>query len=200
MHVLSRAIGEESPNPTGGPKPDDVWHGPGDVTIEEGLPPLGLGPSAGSPPPRPGGSQPGARLPEPFTPGPPVEVKRQHRRMPTVEDFPAVAQREYRAKAAWYETGPSTPPASRGYAQHEEPARKPGLFSRITGLGRRTELPPERHARGNTHHPRTAPDGIPSGQAPNHRHPAPEDDHPDDRQGAQGAELPMFFQKDRKRQ
>ncbi len=201
MDALSRAI-EEIPGQTGGEaKPKGTWHGPGDVVIEEGLPPIGLGPSTAPPPPSRGaGAQAGARLPEPFTPGPPVEVKRQHRRMPTVEDFPPVAQREYRAKATWYETGPSTPPSSRGYAPQQEPARKPSLFSRITGLGWRTEQSPERHGRENTHHPRRAHDGMPPDQASTPRLAPSEGDRPDDRQGPQGADFPMFFQKDRKRQ
>ncbi|HEX7074600.1 MAG TPA: cell division protein FtsZ [Hyphomicrobiaceae bacterium] len=201
MDALSRAIEEKPGQTSGEPKPKDVWHGPGDVVIEEGLPPIGLGPSTAPPPPSRGaGAQAGARLPEPFTPGPPVEVKRQHRRMPTVEDFPPVAQREYRAKAAWYETGPSTPPSSRGYAPQKEPAKKASFFSRITGLGWRTEQPAERHARENSHNPGRAHDGMSSDHASTPGRAPHEGDRPDDRLGSQGADFPMFFQKDRKRQ
>lgn len=197
--MLSKAI-EERPMAAGDPRPHeahDVWRGPGDVLIEEGLPPLG--PSASAPPPQkaaPGG----ARSPEPFTPAPPMETRRAKRRMPTVEDFPVVAQREYLAKAGWHETGnpPQSPP--RAYAPDSAPpAKKPGLLSRITGFGWRTEHRPPQQEQGFTRGLRTVGDRNQAGHpSPNHhsRHDQPshnESSSPED------VELPVFFQSDRKR-
>ena len=200
MDVLTKVIQEDTTTAANSPKSREVWRGPGDVVIEEGLPPLGAGAAAPPPVSRPGGSH-GQRLPEPFTPGPPVEVKRPRRRMPTVEDFPAVGQREYRAKAQWYETGPSTHHNPRGYAPDPEDApRKPGLFQRITGLGRRTEQRSGQHGNGNTQNPRPPLDSFTQDQAAASGQPTPEEPMRDERQRVQGPEIPMFFHRDRKRQ
>ncbi len=71
----------------------------------------------------------------PFSPAPPVEPKRGARRLPEVEDFPPVGQREYRAKMEQYEEGGRSPP--RAYAPAPEPARKLGFFERLTGARKR---------------------------------------------------------------
>lgn len=94
---------------------------------------------------RPVSSHEHPRVQEGFTPGPPEDVYRGGRRMPEVGDFPAVAQREYRAKAAAYEDG------GQPFAHHYDdspavpPEERAGLFQRIIGtatnrgLGRRGE-------------------------------------------------------------
>jgi hypothetical protein len=67
--------------------------------------------------------------------------------MPTVEDFPAIAQREYRAKigALANQGTPTAPPPA--CAPPSAQPRKRGLFERITGLGRRGDQEePANHA------------------------------------------------------
>jgi hypothetical protein len=105
--------------------------------IEDGLPHLGVpGPSLGRHPAPRGGPEPDA---EDFSPTAPVEIRRVPRRMPTVDDFPPVAQREYHAKAGYEAAGARRPAAP----QAEEAApRKPGLLRRLTGLGLRSDSPP----------------------------------------------------------
>jgi cell division protein FtsZ len=96
----------------------------GQVTIEEGpphLPPTGLGW-------RPAEPQAASAA---FAPAPPADVRRGHRRMPEVADFPPVAQREYHAKSSGGRTAAGSP------AQVAGPARKMSLFERLTGRSRR---------------------------------------------------------------
>ena len=64
--------------------------------------------------------------------------ERQHpdaaggRRMPDVEDFPLIGQREYHAKLGQYGTSPDALPPPRAYAQPTaEPAPKRGFFARL---------------------------------------------------------------------
>ncbi len=102
-----------------------AWHAPGNVVIEDGLPQLTTAPRA----PVPQLQAVNAPVPD-FAPAPPADIRRPPsgaRRMPEVEDFPVVGQREYRAKTA-SESVP--PPAS------VEPRRRAGLFERLTGRGR----------------------------------------------------------------
>jgi len=93
------------------------WQSPGHVLIEEtpALPQVRR-----SDPPR----QPAAAAPAAFTPEMPADVRRSQRRMPEVDEFPVVAQREYRAKGG----GGAVQPA-------EREAKRPGLLERFTALG-----------------------------------------------------------------
>src|SRR5690606_24620092 len=50
MDALTNVMREGPPSQPHAPSPREVWHGPGDVVIEEGLPHLGNGPA---PPPLP---------------------------------------------------------------------------------------------------------------------------------------------------
>ena len=198
VDALSRVIEEEPAGSSNASRPREVWRGPGEVVIEEGLPQIGAAPA---PPPLPqSGHASTSRLPEPFTPAPPVDVKRAHRRIPTVEDFPPVAQREYRAKSGWHETGSAPQQPARGFPSQPEPRpRKPGLFSRITGLGWRTEQrsEPERRPPQPTRLPTDRPH---AGQRPAHRQTPPPDHQRDEHSTEQDHEIPMFFNRDRKRQ
>jgi cell division protein FtsZ len=107
----------------------ETWRAPGNVVIEEGLSQLGwLGQPARTPPPEPMPHR--EHQPEPFRPTAPVDVRRGQRRMPDVEDFPPIAQQEYRAKVGY------APQGDDGYeADDDEPRR--GLFQRLIGRARR---------------------------------------------------------------
>lgn len=188
---------EEPPTAPGEGTSQDVWHGPGNVLIEEGLP--ALGPAAApvsSQKPQP----PMARPPEPFMPAPPMETRRPQRRMPTVEDFPAVGQREYLAKTGWLDTSHPPQPAPRAHETGaDQPAKKPGLLSRITGFGRRAEHPsPQNHGiPEKSRHGAFRP--HPGHASATHRAGL---DQPtrNDQRTSEEIELPVFFNKDRKRQ
>jgi cell division protein FtsZ len=111
-----------------------AWRGPGNVIVEEGLPHFGQEPALPLGPRASGGAS--QRAVEPFSPEVPVVIRRSGRRMPTVEDFPAVGQREYHAKMsapANQAASVALPPSA--YAPEPERPRKRGLFERLTGLG-----------------------------------------------------------------
>ena len=135
MAADQAAAGRSEKGGPAGTGSGDVWRAPGDVLIESGLPPT-LGPrhqglaerSAGVdavPPPLDGH----------FTPGAPAEIRRTPRRMPEIEDFPVVGQREYRARAR--EDRQEPVPAASPAEGASETSHRPGLFQRLTGLGRR---------------------------------------------------------------
>ncbi|MGQ0671272.1 MAG: cell division protein FtsZ [Hyphomicrobium sp.] len=192
---LSAMLGN---NPAGNPSTlRETRRGPGHVTIEEGLPPIKAaapasqrwGSDATSPPPLPAGSSGG------FIPAPPAELPRSsQRRMPQVEDFPQVGQREYRAKAGH---GPGAAGLS-APAQPAviEPPRREGFFERITGRMRRGSETTRAEVRGGDPYEPVARDsGMSSLAAPSAPQPAR------GRGGArvqEQAELPVFFARDRK--
>jgi len=104
-----------------------TWTAPGNVVIEEGLPPLpagGRGQSEDE-----DGYNP-ALAPGQFTPQRPRELRRGPARMPRVEDFPIIGQREYRAKRGY--EGADEDGGNRSGAG----ARIGSLFGRLTSLGR----------------------------------------------------------------
>ena len=123
----------------------EIWRGPGDVLIEEGFPPISQNSARTQPPPLEA-----TRPNDTFAPAAPEEFPRQQRRMPDVDDFPVIGQREYRSKSSHYGApsatpntvakGPPPPPASspRVYEDRSEPAptkRGGGLFQRLVGTG-----------------------------------------------------------------
>jgi len=131
----------------------EPWRAPGDVLVEEAQPrfatqpPFPAAPRTGqtTPPPLPQTPP----TPATFEPAPPQEIRRATRRMPEVEDFPAVGQREYYAKAREDQDQPAGQPAP--YAapalagQRSESYRKPGLLARLTGRSRpATDSPPSK--------------------------------------------------------
>jgi hypothetical protein len=59
-----------------------------------------------------------------------TEQIQRRTQMPGVEDFPAVGQRDYYAKQ-------SAPDPFTEKTESQEPQRRPGLFERLAGLGRR---------------------------------------------------------------
>jgi len=113
--------------------PREGWRAPGDVVIEEGFSHLTwLAQSARS---RARGEDERASEPEAFKPAPPADVRRGARRMPDVEDFPPLAQQEYRAKVG-HGPGAQTPSASES---EEDDSPRFGILQRIMGRGRRPE-------------------------------------------------------------
>ncbi len=142
---LSEAIGHgEEPGANGAPESDhgaaasashEGWRAPGDVVIEEGFSHLTwLAQSARS---RAQEGDAGDVPLEDFKPAPPTDIRRGTRRMPEVEDFPPLAQREYRAKSGY---GADTPPRIPGTSASalDEPARL-SIFQRIMGRARHGE-------------------------------------------------------------
>jgi len=125
-----------SPSPQGSydaPRPRENWAAPNNVLIEEGFtPPAHRAPQAfayQAAPAEP--SQSGGYPAQGFEPQPPAEVRRAQRRLPSVEDFPAVGQREWHARQQGTVAQPT-----------EEP-RKSGFFGRLTGMGKKAAPAPD---------------------------------------------------------
>ena len=132
---LSDAIGtDDEARASHAPQPSrETWRAPGNVVIEEGFSQMSWAPQQ-----TPRGTAPveNGNATGQFIPAPPADLRRGARRMPDVEDFPPVAQREYRAKASPAPRGgPLPPPQPAG----EEPPRR-GILQRIMGRARREDL------------------------------------------------------------
>ncbi|MGD9784711.1 MAG: cell division protein FtsZ [Hyphomicrobiaceae bacterium] len=189
--------GRQMPQPP--PPPRQTWQAPGNVRIEAGYQPPGAG---HVPPPVP---QQRASSPAPvdpssaaradgFRPQAPVEGCRSQRRMPEVEDFPPIAQREIQARAAAEQAGSRS--GGGAAVQHSDmsPARRPGLFERIAGMGRRSG--DSAKAETNSTRAHTASSGVQQNVV------TPQTDHsPTNKQTVRSdgpsetVELPMFFGK-----
>ncbi len=109
-----------------------TWRADGDVVIEEGL--SHLSQHAQSPPPAPERADATDMNADNFNPARPTEFRRAQRRMPAVEDFPPVAQREYRAKVGY---PPQDPSHANPHAVEDPPRR--GLLRRILGRSKRAD-------------------------------------------------------------
>ena len=109
----------------------DTWQAPGNVMIEEGYSPFGQQARGTTTPARSGPHHASTAPSLGFEPMPPTDIRRSGRRMPDLQEFPEVAQREWQSKRAGSQPGTSKADASR-----EEEGRRKGLFSRLTGLGR----------------------------------------------------------------
>ena len=113
----------------------ELWRAPGDVVIEE-IGPDVLAHQPQHPPRAPQPPVETTRVADGFRPGPPEDV-RGGRRMPDVSDFPAVGQREFRAKAEQYQdTSPQQQPqpTPRVYADRQDAQpKRGGLFQRLVG-------------------------------------------------------------------
>ena len=98
-----------------------VWRAPGNVTIEKRPAQLAAIAPAAAVQPKPALQAPA----RPFQPAPPVAIKRPVRRMPAMEDLPAVAQNEIKAKSG------EMPVI--GLAAQK---KKVGFLERLAGVGR----------------------------------------------------------------
>ncbi len=174
----------------------ETWQAPGNVTIEAGFQPPVAPPAPGTGHPVEMSQQGDAG----FRAQPPVDVRRSGRRMPDVEDFPVVGQRDYYAKTGEQgrnEGGRANPGVGNTQQPHAPERRRPGLFERITGMGRKGDDSAAEHP--------------PAGQPQGHRNNRPAaNETPGGRQGGgdglargvgqsdESVELPMFFNKGRK--
>ncbi len=156
---LSEAIGYGEPTDARAPAPPreapprpprETWRAPGDVVIEEGFSHMTWLAQQPGQPGRARGPQGDGVMgePESFRPAPPVDVRRAQRRMPDVEDFPPLAQREYRAKVG-YASEPGAP------ARHDDDddaddAPRRGILQRIMGRARREGVDTSEQSSGST--------------------------------------------------
>ena len=138
---LAEALASGAPAPQMAPtqppaRQRDSWSAAGNVTIEDGLenfPPLS-GQALLRMPPLPGGMpQPHAQAQ--FEPQPPSEYQRTSRRIPSIEDFPPQAQKEWNARQGSTEHVP---------AGDERESAKHGIFGRWTGFSRKASEGPSR--------------------------------------------------------
>ena len=195
-NALARAMDEGQPGASGDQRPRQIWRGPDDVTIEEGPPQFGAGPL---PVPKTK-TQPGGRSSQPFSPAAPVEVRRGPRRMPTVEDFPPLAQREYRARAAQYDAADEANQDHYGRAPEQpKPQKKLSLFQRITGFGRRSEPEPESSVDDDSYVEHKSSNRIQSDHGYASSHPHADDPHGDDDGGPERPDFAAFSSRQRGR-
>ena len=169
------------PQPDPGRRGGESWRGPGNVMIEDGPPQF----PAATPPPLPPSyatnyDQGG------FSPQPPSEVRRQASRP---GDYPP-AQQGYRPEYPHAESIPRHP-------QPAEPRRRIGLFERITGRARGAadSEPQAQDSRDQYAHDPRGHHHAGAGHAAHETYP-----HSGERpeEGAQEAEIPVFF-RDRRR-
>ena len=188
--MLSQAMeASVAPSRTASQSPS-VWRGPNDVSVQHGLPSLGIPVSPLQLQPSP------AHSPDTFSARQPPDMPRPQRRMPEVEDFPPVGQREYRARSATTEAANGTGPRVYKAPEPVRP-RKPGLFERLTGLARREN---ESQRSANTIYPQ-APAAHAHAPATNaggsHRAASQHDPNRGLSGTHEGAELPIFFNRER---
>ncbi len=117
------------PQPASGPS----WHNSDDVEITD-LPPTSV--AGGYAPPVDYTQDPHpAAAQDDFAPAPPAPIRRSPRRMPDLDEFPAVGQREYHAKM---QRAPARPQSYGSPSTRAEPEpRKRGFFEQLTGRGKR---------------------------------------------------------------
>lgn len=146
-HGLQGQQGHQRPAGQPADEQRPTWNAAGNVRIEEGFAPMSGNPHSGAPQSQGYDGYARAAQPSPhnyssgFAAAPPAEIPRGNRRMPGLEDFPPVAQREWHAKQA--------APTQQAPAGQSEERRKGGLLSRITGLGKRSADPSPRDAAPN---------------------------------------------------
>jgi len=117
----------------------ETWRAPGNVVIEEGFSPSAWPQPAARSTAHEGDAAPSRA--EQFTPAPPTDIRRSARRMPDVDDFPPVAQREYRAKVGPAHVSPPPAPRSASVPEVPEEAPRRGLLQRLMSRALRSQEP-----------------------------------------------------------
>jgi cell division protein FtsZ len=120
--------------PSSGSAQRQAWRAPGNVLIEEGFAQMAWPDPAARAREQNGDATHGGGANH-FTPAPPAEIRRGARRMPDVDDFPPVGQREYRAKVGHASPTPLPPPLAPSTSASQEPPRR-GLLQRIINRAR----------------------------------------------------------------
>ncbi len=189
---LSAAM--QPPEAVAAPGPS-LWQAPGNVTIEEAPrrepKPVHPQTTVSRSHDAPSGFAHAAATPPTFTPEMPTEIRRPARRVPDLEEFPPHAQNEYRART------------QSGHDQGQQPdpsARRPGLFERLAGLGRRTDDSRESKKEGT--HP-TLSAQMPRASSEGQPRPRPGSSGDRASQGStptsdQPSEIPGFLSRDRR--
>ena len=103
------------------------WSGPGNVVIEEGHAPFAQNLGRPQPPPQLVPQAPPHHASRGFEPQPPNEIRREPRRIPGVEEFPPVGQKQWQAKQTPQPSSAAVP----------DDIRKRGLLGRLSGIGKR---------------------------------------------------------------
>ena len=149
---------------------------------------------------------PRGHAPPGFYPQPPVDIHRPGRRLPEVQDFPIVGQREYHAKSAQYTEASDTRPSAqnlapppRTYAKAASqlaPAPRPGFFARL--FGRKSRQPQTQTEAPRYPQPQDSPlahrDQLAQGDRAKPQPPLRDHRRNDD----EDYEMPTFFGADRK--
>jgi cell division protein FtsZ len=125
--------------PSNGSAQRQTWRAPGNVLIEEGFSQMAWPESAARAHDQEGDATREGSAGQ-FTPAPPTEIRRGARRMPDVDDFPPVGQREYRAKVGQTPSPPPLLPRVPSTSTAQEAPRR-GLLQRI--IDRARGLPEE---------------------------------------------------------
>ena len=120
--------------PASGAAPRESWRAPGNVVIEEGFSQMAWPQPAARVQSQEGDADGGGT--DGFTPAPPADIRRSARRMPDVDDFPPLAQREYRAKVGY---NPGAPARGAGGRDSKEDPPRRGILQRIMSRARRAQ-------------------------------------------------------------
>ena len=126
-----RMAHREDPRSTASAAPRELWRAPGGVVIEESAP-ASQG-SASSVPSTGSADRGHSGAPPPLRHDGGAEHRGDHRRVPSVDEFPPVAQREYAAKSSIYSGNPSRLQPLPPPAPSDEPVRRGGLLQRLVG-------------------------------------------------------------------
>ncbi len=114
----------------------DTWQAPGNVMIEEGYSPFGQQARGNVAQARAAPHQPANAPAQGFEPMPPSDIRRPGRRMPDLQEFPEVAQREWQSKRTSAQPDGSKSDATKSEMSRNDDGRRKGLFSRLADLGR----------------------------------------------------------------
>ncbi|MGA7116917.1 MAG: cell division protein FtsZ [Hyphomicrobium sp.] len=174
--------------------PGPSWHNSDDIEITD-LPPASVAGGFAPPMDYTPDSRPAAPQDD-FAPAPPAQIRRSPRRMPDLDEFPAVGQRDYHAKMQRDAARPPSYGSSPARAEAEP--RKRGFFERLTGRGKQESDSHPSHRE----HPATAQQNMPAaersyavGVEPPSRRAGWSND---EQQRQEKPELPVFFTKSRR--